>query len=61
MYPNKQDLEERYNSNIGAVLHFIDTGGNHAKVVGDLYAIRLIMEQTEVFWLQYPVEWNDEY
>lgn len=61
MYPNKKFMEAVYPTNIGAVLNFIDNNGKQVEVVGDLYAIRLIMKQREVFWLRFPVEWVEEY
>lgn len=61
MYPNKKFMEAVYPNNIGAVLNFIDDEGKQVSVVGDLYAIRLIMKQREVYWLRFPVEWVEEY
>jgi len=60
MYPHKEYMEENYRSDVGAILKFVDNG-KVVSVVGDLYAIKLIMKTRELFWLQYPVEWKSDY
>lgn len=53
-------MQREVNKNTGAVLNFVSKG-KVVSIVGDLYTIKLIMKTRELFWLRYPVEWNDEY
>ena len=59
MYPNKEFMKNVYNSDNCAKLHFT-SNDRVVTIVGDLYAIKLIMKTRELFWLEYPVNWNEE-
>ena len=54
-------IDKSLQNNIGTKLCFIDSTGKLVRVVGDLYSIKLIRKITDIYWLEFPVEWETWY